>query len=85
MTPDLPAPRPDADADRPSGARFVILVAAVVFASLGILSLAAILVTAFLQGPVWPGFVLGTYVCLPLAFLLMALLIIVSAIERRRT
>jgi hypothetical protein len=63
----------------------VILVLAVIFAAVGLLSLAAILATAFLQGTVWPGFVLATYFCLPIAFLLMASLLIWSAVSRRRS
>ncbi|WP_104181010.1 hypothetical protein [Arthrobacter sp. B0490] len=96
MTPDEPAPVPSPDhlqretaaADAPDGTsrrRSVVLVLAVVFAALGLLSLTAILATAFLQGTVWPGFVLATYFCLPIAFLLMVVLVVWSAVSRRRS
>ncbi|MHA7210346.1 hypothetical protein [Arthrobacter sp. MDT1-65] len=95
MTPDEPAPAPSPDhlqrntgdeaPDGTSRGRSVVLVLAVVFAALGLLSLAAILATAFLQGTVWPGFVLATYFCLPIAFLLMAFLVVWSAVSRRRS
>ncbi|RJT77356.1 hypothetical protein D6T63_15180 [Arthrobacter cheniae] len=58
---------------------------AVVFAAIGLVSLAAILATAFLQGTVWPGFVLASYFCLPIAFLLMAALVVWSVLARRRS
>jgi hypothetical protein len=93
MTPDEPAPTPtpdtplqhpdDGGTERSPGARRLILGLAVTLAAIGLLSLAAILATAFLQGTVWPGFVLATYVCLPIAFLLMASLVVWSAISRR--
>jgi hypothetical protein len=83
-TPDAPLQHPDdGGTERSSGARRVILGLAVTLAAIGLLSLAAILATAFLQGTVWPGFVLATYVCLPIAFLLMASLVVWSAISRR--
>ncbi|MDQ0733585.1 hypothetical protein [Arthrobacter agilis] len=94
MIPDEPTPAPSPDSprnavddfpDRTSRGRSVILVLAVIFAAVGLLSLAAILATAFLQGTVWPGFVLATYFCLPIAFLLMASLLIWSAVSRRRS
>ena len=93
MIPDEPAPAPSPDdplrdgTDEPrnetSRGRSVILVLAVTFAAIGLVSLAAILATAFLQGTVWPGFVLATYFSLPIAFLLMATLVIWSAVSRR--
>ncbi len=63
----------------------MVMVLAVVFAGIGLLSLAAILTTAFLQGTVWPGFVLATYLCLPIAFLLMMSLVLWSVRTRRRS
>lgn len=92
MIPDEPAvspstdqPGPGSGAERRSPARFAVMVLAVAFAAIGLLSLAAILATAFLQGTVWPGFVLATYFCLPIAFLLMASLVIWSVVSRRRS
>ncbi|MHA7190379.1 hypothetical protein ACX80N_08835 [Arthrobacter sp. MDT2-16] len=93
MIPDEPAPAPmphkppqhpdDGGTERSSGVRRVILGLAVALAAIGLLSLAAILATAFVQGTVWPGFVLATYFCLPIAFLLMVSLVVWSAISRR--
>lgn len=92
MIPDEPAASPSNDqpergsgAERPSPGRSAVMVLAVAFAAIGLLSLAAILATAFLQGTVWPGFVLATYFCLPIAFLLMSSLVIWSAVSRRRS
>ncbi|WP_026551698.1 hypothetical protein [Arthrobacter sp. H20] len=64
--------------------RLVLMIAAVVLAAIGLLSLAAVLVTAFLQGTVWPGFVAGAYVCLPVAFVLMMLMVISGIRARKR-
>lgn len=94
MIPDEPAPNPSAEHPLPgtvprrseqAGGRSAILVLAVAFAAVGLLSLVAILLTAFLQGTVWPGFVLATYVCLPLAFLLMVSAVIRAVVSRRRS
>ncbi|MCU1631486.1 MAG: hypothetical protein JWM61_138 [Micrococcaceae bacterium] len=74
------------DLTEPAGrGRLVLTVLAVVFAAIGLVSLAAILATAFLQGTVWPGFVLASYFCLPIAFLLMAALVVWSVLARRRS
>ena len=99
MIPDEPAP--DAPSRRSVGApaerdgevpggpagrgRLVLSVAAVACAVIGLIALAAILLTAFLGGTVWPGFVLASYFCLPIAFLLMATLVVLSALARRRS
>ncbi|WP_434992539.1 hypothetical protein [Arthrobacter sp. Ld5] len=94
MTPDEPAPNPASDHPgvaagpgdgRLPGGWLLIMVLAVVFAGIGLVSLAAILATAFLQGTVWPGFVLASYFCLPIAFLLMVSLLIRSAASRRKS
>jgi hypothetical protein len=92
MIPDEPAaspstdqPEPGSGAERSSPGRSAVMVLAVAFAAIGLLSLAAILATAFFQGTVWPGFVLATYFCLPIAFLLMSSLVIWSAVSRRRS
>ncbi|MEG9246977.1 hypothetical protein V6S67_02675 [Arthrobacter sp. Soc17.1.1.1] len=93
MIPDEPAPAHSPDPrhgtgdtqDGRSRGRSVVLILAVAFAAVGLVSLAAILATAFLQGTVWPGFVLATYFCLPIAFLLMAALVVWSAVSRRRS
>ena len=96
MTPDEPASNPASDhpditagpegADgRLSGGWFLVVVLAVVFAGVGLVSLGAILSTAFVQGTVWPGFVLASYFCLPIAFLLMVSLLIRSALTRRKS
>ncbi len=94
MIPDEPAPAHSPDPlqsathdaqDERSPGRSVVLILAVAFAAVGLISLAAILATAFLQGSVWPGFVLATYFCLPIAFVLMASLVVWSAVSRRRS
>ncbi|MHA7181505.1 hypothetical protein ACX80J_15480 [Arthrobacter sp. MDB2-24] len=93
MIPNEPAPRPSSEhlqqgtggSGRSSRLRRALMVLAVVFAVIGLVSLAAILLTAFLQGSVWPGFVLATYFCLPIAFLLMGAVVVSSAISRRRS
>lgn len=82
--PDVPAV-PDGGTGRPSGVWLLVMVLAVVLAGVGLVSLAAILATAFLQGTVWPGFVLASYFCLPIAFLLMVSLLIRSAASRRKS
>ncbi len=95
MSPEESAPgtpRPassEAHADRAGeiagGGPLVLMVLAVGFAVIGLVSLTAILVSAFFQWTVWPGFVLASYFCLPLAFLLMVVLVLRAAIGRRRT
>jgi uncharacterized membrane protein YqjE len=94
MIPNEPAPRPSPEhplqgtgggSGQSSRLRRALMVLAVAFAAIGLVSLAAILLTAFLQGAVWPGFVLATYFCLPIAFLLMAAAIVSSAVSRRRS
>ncbi|MBG6225784.1 hypothetical protein IWX63_002367 [Arthrobacter sp. CAN_A2] len=76
---------PDGGPGTPSHGRLLVMVLAVAFAGVGLVSLIAILATAFLQGTVWPGFVLASYFCLPIAFLLMVSLLIRSAISRRNS
>jgi hypothetical protein len=71
-------------AGRTSRGRSALTVLAAVSAAVGFLALAAILLTALLGRDVWPGFVLLTYVCLPLSFLLMAALVVGSFVSRRR-
>ncbi len=94
MIPDEPAPsapidpaqgRPAGGAEDSSRGRLVVMVFAVALAAVGLLSLAAILLTALLQGAVWPGFVVATYFCLPIAFLLMVSLVLWSVVSRRRS
>jgi hypothetical protein len=94
MIPDEPAPAHSPDPlhgaaddarDERARGRSVVLILAVAFAAVGLVSLAAILATAFFQGTVWPGLVLATYFCLPIAFLLMAALVVWSAVSRRRS
>lgn len=83
-TPEAPA-SPSTASEPSSRARFAVMVLAVALAAAGILALAAILLTEFLQGDVWPGFVVASYVCLPVAFLLMVSLVVWSFISRRRS
>ncbi len=84
MTPhDTSAPL----ADGPDGHRWRMLltIAAVTCAVLGLVSLLAILGTAWLQGTVWPGFVAAAMIFLPLGFLLMCALVVGAALSRRRS
>ncbi|GAA1356576.1 hypothetical protein GCM10009636_26130 [Arthrobacter koreensis] len=59
-----------------------ILAAALAVAGVG--SLAALLLEALRGEAVWPGFAAGAFYCLPLAFLMMAGLVIDSIVRRRR-
>lgn len=86
-SPDQPLPEDvrDSGAEESQRGRSVVMILAVAFAVIGLLSLAAILLAAFLGGYVWPGFVLATYFCLPIAFLLMTSLVLWSVVTRRRS
>jgi hypothetical protein len=63
----------------------VLTIAAVACAALGLVSLLAVLGTAWLQGTVWPGFVAGAMVFLPLGFLLMCALVLAAVFTRSRS
>ncbi|WP_323960303.1 hypothetical protein GC088_02330 [Arthrobacter sp. JZ12] len=64
--------------------RQVLLIAAVVLAVVGLLSLLAVLVSAWMGAEPWPGFVTAAYFFLPLGFLLMLLNVVLSVILRGR-
>ncbi|MHA7247268.1 hypothetical protein [Arthrobacter tecti] len=83
-------PQPADDDARPagergSGARLVLLIAAVGFSVLGLLALLAVLLTALLGAEVWPGFVVTAYVCLPLGFVLMVVNVLLGLRLRGRS
>lgn len=84
----VPAGNDDAGTTRARGraqrARLVLLVAAVVFALVGLLSLAAVLLSAWVGAEPWPGFVSAAYFCLPFGFLLMILTLVLSLFSRVR-
>ncbi|MET4060799.1 hypothetical protein ABIB35_002355 [Arthrobacter sp. UYP6] len=63
--------------------RRILTGAAAFLAVLGMLCLAAVLLSALRGESVWPGFAAGAIYALPTAFLLMAALII-DGIRRRR-
>lgn len=84
-TPSTPASARPTAPEQSSRGRAGLTVLAGTLAAVGFLALVAILLTAFLQREVWPGFVLATYVCLPVAFLLMIALVVMSFISRRRS
>ena len=63
--------------------RRVLTVAAAVLAVAGLLSLGMVLLAALGSAAVWPGFAAGSIYLLPVAFLLMAGLVI-DGIRRRR-
>ncbi|WP_049822354.1 hypothetical protein [Arthrobacter sp. H41] len=65
--------------------RLVLLVLAVILAGAGLVALIVILAAAWLQVPLWPGWVLLAYACLPLGFLLMATVVFVGVLARRRS
>lgn len=87
MSNTSPSPAPDHGPREPAPGtpRLVLMVTAVALAAVGLLCLTAVLVTAFLQGDVWPGFMAGAYFCLPIAFVLMIALVISGVRARRRT
>ncbi|GAA2177578.1 hypothetical protein GCM10009784_28810 [Arthrobacter parietis] len=66
-------------------ARLALLIAAVGFAVLGLLSLVAVLFSAWAGAEAWPGFVTAAYFFLPLGFLLMAASVVVSVLRRGRS
>ncbi len=84
-TPPRPGP-PRPDAGRSTGwGRGGVAVLAFVVASLGLICLMAVLITAFLGGEVWRGFIAGAYIFLPAGFLLMTALLIANVNKRRRS
>jgi hypothetical protein len=62
--------------------RRTFMVATVAFAAAGLFSLAGVLAGAAL-GTVEPAFVAGAYFCLPVAFLLLAALVVAAVRSRR--
>lgn len=64
--------------------RVVLTVLAGILAAAGVGSLAALLLEAFRGEVIWPGFAAGAFYALPVAFLLMAGLVIDSIVRRRR-
>lgn len=75
---------PGRDRSRTTPARLVLLVAAVALAMIGLLSLGAVLVSAWVGADPWPGFVTAAYFCLPLGFLLMLVTVVVNIVSRGR-
>ena len=69
---------------RRSPLRVLLAVLAGVLAVAGVASLAALLLEALSGGIIWPGFAAGAFYALPVAFLLMAGLVIDSIVRRRR-
>ena len=67
------------------GADRVLLIAAVALAAAGLLSLAAVLVSAWLGVQPWQGFMAAAYLCLPLGFLLMIASVVIGVISRGRS
>ena len=87
--PSVPAAN---DASGPTGdhaqaqrGRLVLLVAAVALAVIGLLSLMAVLLSAWIGTEPWPGFMAAAYFFLPLGFLLMIVSVVASVISRGRT
>lgn len=76
---------PVRNSGRTQRARLVLLIAAVVLAVIGLLSLVVVLVSAWVGADPWPGFMTAAYFCLPLGFLLMILNVVVSVISRGRS
>ncbi|MBD8045155.1 hypothetical protein H9638_15195 [Arthrobacter sp. Sa2BUA2] len=59
-------------------------VLAAVLALAGVASLGVLLLQALQGAEIWPGFAAGAFYALPVAFLLMAGLVIDSIVHRRR-
>lgn len=59
-------------------------IAAVVLAAVGVTSLAAVLISTAVGAQVWPGLLFLAYTCLPLAFIVLAAMVIVGLVHRRR-
>ena len=64
--------------------RLVLTVLAAVLAVAGVASLGLLLLEALRGAEIWPGFAAGAFYALPVAFLLMAGLVIDSIVHRRR-
>ncbi|WP_066301782.1 hypothetical protein [Arthrobacter luteolus] len=69
---------------RRSPLRLVLTVVAAVLAVAGVASLGLLLLEALRGAEIWPGFAAGAFYALPVAFLLMAGLVIDSIVHRRR-
>ena len=67
-----------------SALRMLLTALAGVLAVAGVGSLAALLLEALRGEVIWPGFAAGAFYALPLAFLMMAGLVIDSIVRRRR-
>lgn len=80
---DGAAPVNEAQGTRRSGR--VLLIAAVTLAAVGLVSLVAVLVSAWLGSQPWPGFMAAAYFCLPLGFLLMLASVVGGVISRGRS
>lgn len=72
------------EAQRTQRSGRVLLVAAVTLAAIGLVSLVAVLVSAWLGNDPWPGFMAAAYFCLPLGFLLMLVSVVAGVISRGR-
>lgn len=86
---DGPAPASAPGPETPSAAgrsplRVLLTVLAAVLAVAGVGSLAALLLEALRGEDIWPGFAAGAFYALPVAFLMMAGLVIDSIVRRRR-
>jgi hypothetical protein len=77
--------RPAREAGRTVRNGRVLLIAAVTLAVAGLLSLAAVLASAWLGVQPWPGFMAAAYLCLPLAFLLMIASVVIGIVSRGRS
>lgn len=67
-----------------SPGRMLFTALAGMLAVAGVVSLAALLLEALRGEVIWPGFAAGAFYALPLAFLMMAGLVIDSIVRRRR-
>ena len=65
-------------------ARLTLTILAGVLAMVGVASLGALLLEALQGETIWPGFAAGAFYALPVAFLLLAGLVIDSIVHRRR-
>ncbi|MER2134776.1 MAG: hypothetical protein ABS910_08880 [Arthrobacter sp.] len=73
-----------AEKPKRSPLRMLLTALAGLLAVAGVASLAALLLEALKGEVIWPGFAAGAFYALPLAFLMMAGLVIDSIVRRRR-
>ncbi len=59
-------------------------VAAVILAAIGLMALAAVLISTAVGVQVWSGLLLLAYTCLPVAFIVLIAMVVVGLVRRRQ-